>query len=93
MHKWSLILNILFLALIASSCVTSPDAPTLPHIPKQYIYADTPDEWCRRNKDGEIECVEDIRIYGLYSINDIAMVQLYITELNEKCEVWSEDEL
>jgi len=37
--------------------------------------------------------VEDLRKYGLYSIDDISMVQIYITELNEKCEVWSEDEL
>lgn len=92
MNKWSLILNILFLTLAISSCVTPPDAPKLPHTPKQFIYADSPDKWCRIHEE-KVVCVADLRSYGLYSLEDVAMMQIYITELNEKCEQWRiEDE-
>ena len=88
MLKWSLILNILFLALTISSCVTPKDAPKLPRKPKQFIYMEQPDKWCR-SEGGIIECTSDLKKYGLYSFDDISMIQLYIVELNEKCEKWS----
>lgn len=88
MLKWSLTLNALFLSLVISSCITSPDAPKLPREPRQFIYADEPDKWCRLNGDA-VECVDDLRKIACYPIDDVKMIQIYIVELNEKCEKWS----
>lgn len=93
MLKWSLILNILFLTTLISSCVTSPGAPKLPHTPEQYIYADEPDKWCRQDDEGALECAEDLRNFILFSVTDVGMIQKYIIDLNEKCEKWRPDEL
>ena len=88
MLKWSLILNILFLTLATSSCITSPDAPKLPREPKQYIHADEPDRWCRL-EGKQVECATPLNEFGLFHVEDVAMIQSYIVDLNKQCEKWS----
>lgn len=88
MQRWSNILNILLISLLLGSCITSPDAPKLPRQPKQYTYLDASDEWGRLAEDKTIEFAKPLREYGLYHVDDIAMIQVYIVELHEKCEKW-----
>lgn len=92
MQKWKDITKILLATLILSSCKTHPDAPKLKRNPKQYIYADEPDLWCRYKdkKKKTIECVDErkLRKYGLFPIDDVKMIQKYIVDLNNDCEKW-----
>lgn len=92
MQKWRNILDISLISLLLSSCITSPDAPKLPRQPEQFTYLDEPDKWCRLEEDGEtLSCAATMREYALYHVDDVAMVQTYIVELNERCEEWRVD--
>lgn len=92
MQRWSNILNILLISLLLSSCITSPDAPKLPREPKQYSYLDTPDQWGRLKENGKIGLASPLRNYTLYHVDDVAMIQTYIVELNDRCEKWRKDD-
>ena len=91
MQKWKHILDILLISLLLSSCASPQQAPKLPRHMKQFTYLSETNQWCRLNPDLSLECAKPLKEYALYHVDDVAMIQTYILEINERCEKWRVD--